>query len=345
MNSKIKNLIKSIGPAFILASVVLGPGSITVASRIGSSFGYDLLWVLILSGISMIIYTSMAARFGIINKESLLRVVTDKYSKWFAVSIGFAAFLATISWQFGNNLGIGIAMRELTGVNESVWPLVFTSAGVILIFFAKNVYKILEKLMAAMVMIMILSFTFNLIIIKPDILAVAKGFFLFSVPSESFAEIASIVATTFALPAAIYQAYLVQDKGWGKNDLKEGVTSVNSGVFMLGFITAMIIITSAAVLHPKGITVNSAADMGLQLERLFGPYANYIFSVGLAAAAFSSLMVNAVIGGGLLSDSLGMGRSMNEKAPKIFTIIILLTGMLIAVFFKGNIIWYRICST
>ena len=344
MNSKIKNLIKSIGPAFILASVVLGPGSITVASRIGSSFGYDLLWVLILSGISMIIYTSMAARFGIINKESLLRVVTDKYSKWFAVSIGFAAFLATISWQFGNNLGIGIAMRELTGVNESVWPLVFTSAGVILIFFAKNVYKILEKLMAAMVMIMILSFTFNLIIIKPDILAVAKGFFLFSVPSESFAEIASIVATTFALPAAIYQAYLVQDKGWGKNDLKEGVTSVNSGVFMLGFITAMIIITSAAVLHPKGITVNSAADMGLQLERLFGPYANYIFSVGLAAAAFSSLMVNAVIGGGLLSDSLGMGRSMNEKAPKIFTIIILLTGMLIAVFFKGNIIYALIMA-
>jgi len=344
MNSKIKNLIKSIGPAFILASVVLGPGSITVASRIGSSFGYDLLWVLILSGISMIIYTSMAARFGIINKESLLRVVTDKYSKWFAVSIGFAAFLATISWQFGNNLGIGIAMRELTGVNESVWPLVFTSAGVILIFFAKNVYKILEKLMAAMVMIMILSFTFNLIIIKPDILAVAKGFFLFSVPSESFAEIASIVATTFALPAAIYQAYLVQDKGWGKNDLKEGVTSVNSGVFMLGFITAMIIITSAAVLHPKGITVNSAADMGLQLERLFGPYANYIFSVGLAAAAFSSLMVNAVIGGGLLSDSLGMGRSMNEKAPKFFTIIILLTGMLIAVFFKGNIIYALIMA-
>ncbi len=341
---KIKNIIKSIGPAFIIASVVLGPGSITVASRIGSSFGYELLWVLLFSGISMIVYTSMAARFGIINRDSILHVISKKYSKWFSVSIGAAVFLAALSWQFGNNLGIGIAMKEITGINESVWPVIFTTAGVILIFYAKNLYNILEKLMTAMVMIMIISFTINLVLIKPNVADVAKGFLPISFPNDSFAEIASLVATTFALPAAIYQAYLVQNKGWRKKDLNEGIVSANSGVVMLVLITAIIIITSAAALHPKGIKVNSAAEMAMQLDKLFGNFARYIFSFGLSAAAFSSLMVNAVIGGGMLSDSLQKGRSMNEKMPKIVTTIILLTGMLIAVFFKGNIIYALIMA-
>lgn len=344
MIEKIKKAIKSIGPSFILASLVLGPGSITVASRIGSTSSFSLLWVVIISGFSMIVYTSMAARFGIVNDNSILQTISKHYSKWFAASIGIAAFFASTSWQFGNNLGIGIAMKEITGINEIVWPLVFTPLGMILIFFAKNLYKILEKLMMLMVMIMIAAFAFNLILIQPNLTEVAKGFVPLSFSINNFDEIAALVATTFSLPAAIYQAYLVKDKGWKKNNLQEGVVSSNMGVMMLGVITLMIIITSAAALYPKGIVVNSAADMALQLEVLFGSYAKYVFSVGLSAAAFSSLMVNAVIGGGLLSDSLNMGRSMNDKMPKIFTSVILVVGMLVAVFFKGNIIYALIMA-
>ncbi len=344
MIEKIKKIVKSIGPSFILASLVLGPGSITVASRIGSTSSFSLLWVVIISGFSMIIYTSMASRFGIMNDSSILQTISEHYSKWFAASIGLAAFFASTSWQFGNNLGIGIAMKEITGINEIVWPLVFTPLGMLLIFFAKNLYKILEKLMMLMVMIMIAAFAFNLILIQPNLVEVAKGFIPLSFSTNNFDEIAALVATTFSLPAAIYQAYLVKDKGWKKNNLQEGVVSSNMGVMMLGLITLMIIITSAAALYPKGIVVNSAADMALQLEVLFGSYAKYVFSVGLSAAAFSSLMVNAVIGGGLLSDSLNMGRSMNDKMPKIFTSVILVVGMLVAVFFKGNIIYALIMA-
>jgi Mn2+/Fe2+ NRAMP family transporter len=85
-----------------------------------------------------------------------------------------------------------------------------------------------------------------------------------------------------------------------------------------------------------GITVNSAADMAIQLEQLLGSYAKYIFALGFIAAAFSSLLVNAVIGGGLLSDGLGMGRSMGEKMPKLFTLLILVSGMGIAMYVSSE---------
>lgn len=344
MLKKLKVFIKTLGPGFIIASVVLGPGSITVASRIGSEHGYAFLWVIVFAAISMVIYTSMGARYGAANEKSILQNIADNYGRWFAIVIGISASLSASSFQFGNNLGIGIGMNGITGIDERVWPLIFTPLGMVLLFWAKNLYKVLEKLMMILVMVMILAFFFNLVLTKPDAVQLVKGFLPLSLAVENLDVVAALVATTFVLHGAIYQSYLAQNKGWKVANMKRGIRDSYSGIFMLALISIMIIITSAAALHPTGITVNSAADMAMQLESLFGPYAKIIFSLGLCAAAFSSLMVNAVMGGGLLSDGLGLGRSMNEKMPKIFTAVILLLGMAVAVFFRGDVVYALIMA-
>ncbi len=341
---KLKFYLKSLGPGFIIASVVLGPGSITVSSSIGSEHGTAFLWVILLAAISMGIYTSMSARFGVSNNDSILQTIANKYGRWFSVIIGLSAFLAASSFQFGNNLGVGIAMQGITGINERVWPLIFTPLAIVLLFWAKNLYKVLEKLMMVLVMIMILAFFFNLILTKPDAAQIAKGFVPRSFSMESLDIVAALVGTTFVLHGALYQSYLTQKRGWKSSDIKKGMNDSYTGIFLLALISILIIITSASALHPLGITVGSAADMALQLESLFGSYAKIIFSIGLCSAAFSSLMVNAVMGGGLLSDGLGLGRTMDDKMPKIFTTIALLMGMLIAVFFRGDIIYTLILA-
>ena len=344
MISKLRELLKSIGPGFIIASVVLGPGSITVASRIGSEYGYMFLWVIVLAAIFMVTYTSMATRYGVSNDLSILQSIAGNYGRWFAILIGISAFLSASSFQFGNNLGIAIGMEGITGISERVWPLIFTPLGIILIFITKNLYKLIEKLMMILVMVMILAFIFNLILTKPEIGPLSKGFIPHALSMKQFGVIAALIATSFSLQAAIYQSYLAQDKGWKLTNLKKSLNDTYFGIFLLATISGVVITTSAAALNPQGIVVNSAADMALQLEALFGGFAKVIFSLGLCAAAFSSLMVNAVMGGGLLSDGLGLGRSMNEKMPRLFTILILLLGMVIAVFFKGDVIYALIMA-
>ncbi len=344
MYKKIKNIFRSIGPGLIIASVVLGPGSITVASRIGSEYGYAFLWVIVLATVFMITYTSMSARFGVVNSDSVLQSIADHYGRWFALLIGISAFLSTSSFQFGNNLGIGIGMQGITGINERVWPLIFTPMGIILIFWAKNLYKVLENLMKFMVMIMIIAFFINLILTKPEIAPLARGLVPSRFSMDSLHVVSALMGTSFALAAALYQSYLAQDKGWKKENLKRSLKDTYIGIFFLALISATILITSAAALHPRGILVNSAADMALQMEALFGVYAKVIFSVGLCAAAFSSMMVNSVIGGGLLADGLGLSRSMNDPRTKVFIIAILLIGMLVAIFFRGNVIYALIMA-
>ena len=292
----------------------------------------------------MITYTSMGARFGVLNSKSILQSIADNYGRWFAIAIGISAFLSTSSFQFGNNLGIGIGMEGITGINERVWPIVFTSLGIIFIFWAKNLYKLLERVMMFMVMIMILTFFLNLILTKPEIAPLARGFVPSKFSANSLSVVAALMATSFSLAAALYQSYLAQDKGWKRENLKSGLKDTYIGILLLALISATVLITSAAALHPRGILVNSAADMALQMEALFGGYAKVIFSVGLCAAAFSSMMVNSVIGGGLLADGLGLGPSMNNRTTKIFIIAILLIGMLVAVFFRGNVIYALIMA-
>jgi manganese transport protein len=341
---KIKSILKSVGPGFIIAAVVLGPGSITVASRIGSEHGFAFLWVIFLAAVFMIVYTSMGVRFGVSNSKSILQTISDSYGRWFAIAIGISSFLSTMSFQFGNNLGIGLGMQGITGINEQIWPLIFTPSAIVLIFWAKNLYKILEKMMMVMVIIMILAFLFNVILTKPDPSLMLKGFIPGSISLEAIDVISALMATSFAVVGAMYQSYLVQDKKWKITNLKRGLYDTYMGIFFLALISALIIITSAAALHPHGITVNSAADMALQLDKLFGSNSKVVFSFGLCAAAFSSLVVNSVIGGGLLADGFGLGHSMNDKMPKIFTTVILLVGMLIAVFFRGNVIYALIMA-
>jgi NRAMP (natural resistance-associated macrophage protein)-like metal ion transporter len=341
---KLKFYLKSLGPGFIIASVVLGPGSITVASRIGSEHGYAFLWVILFAAVSMAIYTSMGTRFGVSNNDSILQSIAGNYGRWFSAIIGIAAFLAASSFQFGNNLGVGIAMQGITGINERVWPLIFTPSAIVLLFWAKDLYRLLEKLMMVLVMVMILAFFFNLLLTKPDVVSVANGFIPHSFSLDSLDIIAALVGTTFVLHGALYQSYLARKRGWKTSDIKKGLNDSYTGIFLLALISILIIITSASALHPLGITVNSAGDMAMQLEALFGRYAKIIFSIGLCSAAFSSLIVNAVMAGGLLSDGLGLGSSMDEKMPKIFTTVALLLGMLIAVFFRGNIIYTLILA-
>jgi manganese transport protein len=95
------------------------------------------------------------------------------------------------------------------------------------------------------------------------------------------------------------------------------------------------LICAAVVLHPLDITIDSAADMGIAIEPLFGDFATTLFMVGLFGASFSSLIGNATIGGSLLGDALGFGSRLSEKSTRLFIMVVMIAGATVAVWFGG----------
>ncbi|MBN1291752.1 MAG: Nramp family divalent metal transporter, partial [Candidatus Latescibacteria bacterium] len=169
------SIFSIIGPGFITASVVIGPGSISTNSRIGAYFGYRLEWILLIAVISMAVFTVMASRFGIVSKQSLLTVVTERYGRWLALVVGISSYLMTICFEFGNNLGAATAAQSLSGISAVVWPFVFSGTAIVIIFTSPDLYKVLERVMMVLVAVMITAFAVNLFFTKPSFTGIVSG--------------------------------------------------------------------------------------------------------------------------------------------------------------------------
>lgn len=325
-----KPFLKSLGPGFITAAVVIGPGSITVASKIGASAGTSLLWAVIVAGSFMMLYTAMSARIGALNTQSLLTVVALRYGRWLAITMGVLAFTVCASFQMGNYLACSTALTTLTGVGEMVWMAVVGIVALVFVFAAKRLYQALEKVMLALVLFMLVAFVGNLIVARPNLFAILAGLIPRPWDGAMTGLVTAMVATTFSVIAALYQSTLAQQKGWGAEDLRTGLTDTLAGIGILIGISMVITITSATVL--SGATISSAANMANQLEPLLGKVSVILFSLGFFAASFSSTIVNAMIGGGLLADSLGMSSDINKLPNRLFTALGMAVGLAAGVY-------------
>src|SRR5690606_21775821 len=270
---------RSLGPGIITAALVFGPGSLTLTSKMGSLYGYDLLWVLVVSTVLMISFTGMGARIGIATQQSLLQTFKNQWGKWASILTGLGIFFVCASFQAGNTIGAGLSFAESFNSPTIPWILFISLSAISLLFF-KSFYKILEKVMMVMVGLMMISFIFTLIVAQPNFSEVLTGL-IPTVPSASLILVIALVASSFSIAGAFYQSYLVQEKGWKREEVKDVKRESFTGIMILGIISSMVLLSSGAILHPQGIEVNAATDMGKALEPLYGSWATSIFMLGL----------------------------------------------------------------
>lgn len=322
-----RGVLRSLGPTLITAAVVIGPGTITVASKLGASQGYNLLWVILLSAVFMWTFVTMAVRVAIVNHESLLSVLARLYGRWLAVLVGILAFTVVTAFQLSNYLACATALTALSGISENTW-IAIVGAGGLFFLLVRQLYRLAEKVMSALVFAMIAAFFVNMIVSRPDWTAVAAGLMPRPWPGEINSLVGAMIATTFSVIAAFYQGALARQKGWDVQDLSLSRREAAVGLGLLAIISSVILITAGTVLRGNPVT-NAAALAGL-FEPVMGPIAVWMFSLGFLAAAFSSAVINPMVGGGLLSDGLGLGDGVNEKWPRLLTAAGMVAGIVFA---------------
>ncbi|QNL52631.1 Nramp family divalent metal transporter [Olivibacter sp. SDN3] len=323
--------LRSLGPGLVTAALVFGPSKMTITSKLGADYGFQLLWIVVIATFFMIIFTGMTNRIGLSTTKSLLHIIRERWGKGISVAVGLGVFFVATSFQSGNAVGVGISIAEINGTSATPWIILFTIIGIGLLFL-KDLYKVLEKLMIVMIVLMLFAFVTTLFFIKPDITGIVDGF-IPRIPSESVGLVIAFFASCFSIVGAFYQAYLVQEKRKLRTSPDQHGNSNIIGILLLGFMSAMVMIAAAAVLHADGITVTNALDMAKALEPIFGGYASYIFLLGLFGASFSSLIGNATIGGTLLGDAFGISRALDTKVIRFFIALVMVIGSVIAIVF------------
>jgi Mn2+/Fe2+ NRAMP family transporter len=308
----------------ITACVVIGPGSILTSSQVGADYGYSMLWVVVVAVFFMIIFMRLSSRLGVVTQSSPADLLTQQIGRPAAAFVGLAVGLTTASFQFGNNLGVHAAFRVYFPFEYTI--VVFNLLSLLFLFGFRNLYRALERLMALLVAMMLLAFAANLMLARPDPRKVLSGF----VPHLANVDLSllGLVGTTFVISAAYYQAYLVQQKGWRAQDLPSGLIDVYVGGLVMACITLMLITTAATAL--RGQQLQNVQQIAISLRPLFQEAGTALFCVGLFSAAYSSCLVNSMIGGFVLADGLGLGSRPEDIWTRICSAAILLIGMVVA---------------
>jgi NRAMP (natural resistance-associated macrophage protein)-like metal ion transporter len=336
---------RRLGPGLITACVVIGPGSILTSSKIGAQLGYSMVWVVVVAVLLMMVYMMLGARLGVVSGESSADLLTRKAGRWLAAFVGVSVFFVAGAFQFGNNLGVHAAIANLGEhspiaqyVDWNYSVVIFNVLAILFVFGFKDLYRALERLMSVFVGVMLVAFAVNLAFARPALGELFAGFVpslprgadgaVFSLTSDVTLQLIALVGTTFVIAAAYYQSYLVRQKGWHEKDLADGLIDARVGSAIMALITLMIMATSAAVLRGKDLV--DVSEIANQLVPLFGETGRVVFCTGLFCAAFSSFIVNSMIGGFLLADGFGLGSKPTDLWPRLLTVLILLLGMVVA---------------
>ena len=182
---------RSIGPALITACVVFGPGSLLITSNVGARYGYELLWLLVLTGVLMGTFMTMAARVGVVGGATPCTLIAGRLGRPVAAVIGLNLCLICAAFQFSNNLAVAAAFdslgvkrlfgdpAQMTQQTQSListgFLLAFNGLVIASIFALRQVYKGLERIMKIMVAVILACFLVNLLVIRPDIGGILGG--------------------------------------------------------------------------------------------------------------------------------------------------------------------------
>lgn len=336
----IKKWFRNIGPGTLVAAAFIGPGTVTLCTLTGVNFGYHLIWVMMLSVFATIILQEMSARLGIISQKGLSTVLSEeiknKYFKQFTVVlILFAIVIGNASYEAGNISGGILGLETVFGehhirfFNSSVNLMSLFIGGVAFLLLYIGNYKFLEKALVSLVILMSLSFVITAILTKPNVLEIAKGMFVPSLPEGSLLTVIGLIGTTVVPYNIFLHASLVKEKWFQKEDVKKAKKDTIISIVLGGLVSVAIIISAASIQSKE---ILNAADLAKGLEPLYGSFAKYFLAIGLFAAGITSAITAPLAAAYVAKGCLGFKGGLQSKSFRAVWIFILVLGVVFSSF-------------
>ena len=327
---------RAFGPGLLVAAAFIGPGTVTTASRAGAGFGFAVAWALVFAVVATIVLQEMSARLGLVTREGLgeaLRTTfTNRAVRVLATSLVVAAIaFGNAAFQMGNITGAGLGLEALTGVSHRVWAVaVGVSAAAVL---ASGVYRVIERVLIAMVVLMSVVFVLTAIIVRPDVGGIVSGMFVPTLPAGSLVTVIALIGTTVVPYNLFLHASAVREK-WPasvslRDALREARLDTGLSVTLGGLVTLAILVTAASC-YPLGTNLESAAAMAEQLEPLLGKVAKSFFATGFLAAGLTSAITAPLAAAYATAGALGWDSGLRSWKFRATWALIVVAGTVLA---------------
>lgn len=329
-----KKWFSNIGPGTLVTAAFIGPGTVTVCTLAGVKFGFSLLWALALSIVACMVLQEMAARLGLVTQKGLSEVLKSQFRnkiiRWIflgvilsAIAIGNAAYEAgNIS---GGVLGLSTILEthtlKLGSFSVNYLSIIIGVIAFVLLYIGN--YKVLERSLIVLVLLMSLAFMITAIVTKPSISLLLKGF----VPdfsSDRLLTIIGLIGTTVVPYNLFLHASTVGEKWKSVDDLSVVRKDTYIAIVLGGLVSMAIIIAGAAIQNTQ---VSNAADLAKSLEPVFGSASKYVLSLGLFSAGITSAITAPLAAAYVVQGCMGWSGGLKTKKFRSVWIFILVLGV------------------
>ena len=349
LTKRLKKILKNYGPAFFIIGYVVGTGSVTSMVVSGAKFGLSLSWALLLSCFFTYFLLISISKLTIVSGNTLIFNFKKTFGKPLTLFIIIALVVSIISSVIGVMGVVAEVTMEWIAVKTSFsflnGPIIAIGFIFLLIsLFWSGKHENFIKAMSIMVAFMALAFIItSVMVVLESGTSIAEFFPKLPVGDNTGLIIAGVVGTTMAGVCLASRSILVQEQGWGLDDLKTENNDAMSSMAMTFFISLAIMISATGTLYFQGVPVNDATDMMHALGPWAGDFALTLFTMGIIAAGLSSIFPNLLLFPWLISDYTGTERNMKRPMYKGIVILVALSGLIVP-FIGGKPVWILIAS-
>ncbi|NLY62993.1 MAG: Nramp family divalent metal transporter [Erysipelothrix sp.] len=328
--------LKNMGPAAIITSAFIGPGTITTATIAGVNFGYKLLWAVVFSVVALMVLMEMSSRIGILGNKDMVEASIDlvpgnrAWEIFIKVLLVIAVASVSFGFQAGNIIGSSLGLKEILGTSQLVAALIVGALSLSTVLFSTA--KFLEKIMLIFVSTMGLIFLFAMIAVGPNIVEVFKGLVTPVIPEGGVVSTIALIGTTLIAINLVLHSITSKEKWNTKEDLENAKFDIVVNVLIGGVITVALIVTSATVLFNTGTEVTSPLIFSKQLEPVLGVVgAKWVGGLGIFAAGLSSSIATTFTISTIFSKVFKWENGVESKQAKIVGTIVVLFGTAFAI--------------
>ncbi|TCV94529.1 manganese transport protein [Luteibacter rhizovicinus] len=302
-----KQLSRFVGPGLLVAVGYMDPGNWATDIEAGSRYGYQLLFVVVLSSLAAIVLQCLAARLGIATGKDLARLSSERYSPAVGRAQWVLAEISIVACDLAEVLGSALAFHLLFGVSLPVGVALTALDTFIVLGLQGRGFRRIEAIILGLVGTIAICFLVELLLIRPNWPDVAAGFVpsLHALSSREPLYLAIGILGATIMPHNLYlHSSIVQTRviGAGDSGRRRAIrlTRVDTVVSLLIALTinAAILILAGAAFHSTGR--NDVADIS-DAYQLLAPIAGttaaaVIFAIGLFASGQSSTFTGTIAG-------------------------------------------------
>src|ERR1700730_9081902 len=302
-----RKLFAFAGPGFLVAVGYMDPGNWATDLAGGSKYNFALLSVVMMSNLMAILLQALSLKLGIATGRDLAQACRDHYRRPVSFLLWVICEIAIAACDLAEIIGSAIALNLLFGMPLLVGVCI-TGLDVLIVLFLQNKgFRYIEALVIALILVIAGCFAWELIISRPDLRGIAKGFLpspqIITDPGMLYIAIGILGATVMHhdlyLHSSIVQTRRYELTAAGKREAIKYATIDSTLALMFAlFINAAILIVSAATFYTRG--GNDIAEIQ-EAYKLLAPLlgvtgASTLFALALLASGQNSTLTGTLAG-------------------------------------------------